>query len=249
MKKPKIAISLDKGILDIVDSKVDGNVLRSRSQAVEFFLRKGLHDQFVDTAVILLKGEHQGISLKKVKGKTLIASQLEFFEKNNIRNVLIVTQHTKEMSGFLNEIAGSNLNVEVFEKNVKGTADALSAVKERLKASFLVMSGDTYNNFELMRMLNKHSDLDKLATMGLMTRPDTSRYGTAILDGDLVVDFHEKPRQGSTNIVNAGIYVFKHEIFELFTGVNSLERDLFPKLARMKQLTGFFTYGEYLHIE
>jgi len=28
----------------------------------------------------------------------------------------------------------------------------------------------------------------------------------------------------------------------------SLERDLFPKLARIKQLAGFFTLGEYMHL-
>ena len=90
--------------------------------------------------------------------------------------------------------------------------------------------------------------MDKLATMGLMTREKTSGYGTAILDGDFVVDFYEKPKQSSTHIVNAGIYVFKPEIFELFENVNSLEKDLFSKLARMKQLLGFFTYGEYEHL-
>jgi len=37
IKKPKIAISLDKSLLDLVDSKVDGSVIRSRSQAMEFF--------------------------------------------------------------------------------------------------------------------------------------------------------------------------------------------------------------------
>ena len=39
MKKPKIAISLDKPLLDLIDSKVDGSILRSRSQAMEFFLK------------------------------------------------------------------------------------------------------------------------------------------------------------------------------------------------------------------
>ena len=36
MSKPKIAISLDKSLLELVDSKVDGSVIRSRSQAMEF---------------------------------------------------------------------------------------------------------------------------------------------------------------------------------------------------------------------
>ena len=43
--------------------------------------------------------------------------------------------------------------------------------------------------------------------------------------------------------------MFKPEVFELFDNVNSLEKDLFPKLARLKQLIGFFTYGEYEHLE
>ena len=62
------------------------------------------------------------------------------------------------------------------------------------------------------------------------------------------MDFQEKPKQSSTNIVNAGIYIFKPEAFELFDNVSSLEKDLFPKLARLKQLVGFFTYGEYEHL-
>ena len=66
MRKPKIAISLDNQLLKLIDSKVDGNVIRSRSQAMEFYLRKGIQDQSIDTAVILLRGEHQSISLKKI---------------------------------------------------------------------------------------------------------------------------------------------------------------------------------------
>lgn len=249
MKKPKIAISLDRPLLDLVDSKVDGNVIRSRSQAIEFFLRKGLKEQAVNTAVILLRGEHQLIALKNIKGKTLIKNQLDFFHKSNINNVLIITQHTKNMNLFLNEASDSRLNIEIIERNVNGNANALELAKTKIKNNFVVMSGDTYNNFDLIKMAKKHLEMDKLATMGLMTRPEIKGYGTAILDGDFIADFQEKPRQSSTNIVNAGIYIFKPEIFELFENVNSLEKDLFPKLARMKQLIGFFTYGEYMHLE
>jgi|TARA_B100002003_G_scaffold248023_1_gene280839 NDP-sugar pyrophosphorylase family protein len=249
MKKPKIAISLDKPLLDLIDSKVDGNVIRSRSQAMEFFLRKGLQEQSINTAVILLKGEHQQIALKNIKGNSLIKNQFEFFKKNDVNNVFIITQHTKNTKSFLNEVADSELNVEIIEKDVSGNAQALKSFKDKIKGSFIVMSGDTFNDFDLLKMEKKHLEMDKMATMGLMTREKTAGYGTAILDGDFIVDFHEKPKQSSTNIVNAGIYIFKPEIFELFENVNSLEKDLFPKLARMKQLIGFFTYGEYMHIE
>ena len=248
MKKPKIAISLDNGLLQLVDSKVDGSIIRSRSQAIEFFLGKGLQEQSINTAVLLIKGEHQGSMLKKIKGKSLIKNQIDFFTRYGINNIFIVTQHYKNINLLLNEISNASVNVDIIETNAKGNAQALESVKDKIKNNFIVMSGDTYNNFDLLKMVKKHLDMDKIATMGLMTREKTAEYGTSILDGDFIVDFQEKPKQSSTNIVNAGIYIFKPEIFELSENVNSLEKDLFPKLARMKQLVGFFTYGEYEHL-
>ena len=249
MPKSKIAISVDNSLLKLVDSKVDGSVIRSRSQAMEFFLKKGLQEQSVNAAVLLLKGEHQESALKEVVGSSLIKQQIEFFSSHGINNLYIITQHTKNMNKLLNEISNSKINVEIVEKQAKGNAEALKSIKGKVSNSFVVMSGDTYNNFDLLKMIKKHLESDKLATMGLMTREKTSSYGTAILDGDLVVDFQEKPKHYSTNIVNAGIYVFKPEVFELFEDSVSLEKDLFPRLARLKQLVGFFTYGEYLHLE
>jgi|TARA_Y100000310_G_scaffold38077_1_gene35696 NDP-sugar pyrophosphorylase family protein len=249
MSKPKIAISLDKSLLDLIDSKVDGSVIRSRSQAMEFFLKKGLQDQSINTAVLLIKGEHQKNLLKKLRGKSLIKNQLEFFAQYGINNIYIITQHTKDINLLLGEISGSKINVEIIETNARGNAQALQSVKDKIKNSFIAMSGDTYNNFDLLKMIKKHLELDKIATMGLMTREKPTAHGTAILDGDLIVDFHEKPKHYSTNIVNAGIYIFKPEVFELFGDSNSLEKDLFPKMARLKQLIGFFTYGEYEHLE
>ncbi|MBI2651711.1 nucleotidyltransferase family protein [Candidatus Woesearchaeota archaeon] len=246
-RKPKIAISVDKSLLEMVDSKVDGSVIRSRSQAIEFFLRKGLQGQSINTAVLLIKGEHQQNLLKKFKGKSLLKKQIEFFSKYGIKNLYILTQHSKNINFLLNEISNADINVEIIEKESKGNANALAALKDKLKNNFVVMSGDTYNNFDLLKMIKKHIEMDKLAAMGLMTRENPADYGIAILDGDLIIDFREKPKQYSTNIVNAGIYIFKPEIFELFENANSLEKELFPRLARLKQLTGFFTYGEYEH--
>ncbi|HLC49987.1 MAG TPA: sugar phosphate nucleotidyltransferase [Candidatus Nanoarchaeia archaeon] len=247
MKKAKIAISLDAELLKAVDLKIDNSIIRSRSQAIEFFLKRGLQEGSVDTAVLLLRGDHQQLALKSVHGTSLISRQLEFFSKCGIKKVYIVTQYTKNMNSILSEAKKSSISVEIVEKQAKGNAEALLAIKEKISSSFIVMSGDTYNNFDLIKMIKKHSLSEKLATMGLMTREKASSYGTAILDGDLVVDFEEKPKHSSTNIVNAGIYIFKPEIFELFDSVVSLEKDLFPKIARLKQLAGFFTYGEYLH--
>ena len=214
MRKDKIAISLDNSILNLVDSKVDGSVIRSRSQAIEYFLKKGLKEDSISTAVLLLKGTQQDSALKLFKGKSLIRNQVEFFENNGIKKIFLITQNpSKELREEL-----INSSVEIIEKQAKGNASVLLVLKDKLKSNFIVMSGDTYNNFDLIKMINKHQSLNKLATMGLMTREKSSAYGTAILDGDLIIDFKEKTKGSSSHIVNAGIYIFKPEIFELIEG-------------------------------
>lgn len=247
MKKPKIAISLDKPLLDEIDSRVDGSVIRSRSQAIEYFLRKGLKESSIDTAVLLVKGEHQKSLLKEIKGKSLIRRQIGLFASNGIKKAYVITQRTPLTNRVLLEIEDSPIDVELVQKEARGNAEALLSIKGELKRDFIVMSGDTYNNFGLMRMIKKHLELDKLATMGLMSIDKPSRYGNAVVDGDLIIDFQEKPKSAASNVVNAGVYAFKKDVFELFDNISSLERDLFPKLARIKQLAGFFTHGEYIH--
>ncbi|MBW2989718.1 hypothetical protein KY358_05380 [Candidatus Woesearchaeota archaeon] len=247
MKKPKIAISLDKPLLDEIDSRVDGSVIRSRSQAIEYFLRKGLKESSIDTAVLLVKGEHQKSLLKEIKGKSLIRRQIGLFASNGIKKAYVITQRTPLTNRVLLEIEDSPIDVELVQKEARGNAEALLSIKGELKRDFIVMSGDTYNNFGLMRMIKKHLELDKLATMGLMSIDKPSRYGNAVVDGDLIIDFQEKPKSAASNVVNAGVYAFKKDVFELFDNISSLERDLFPKLARIKQLIGFFTHGEYIH--
>jgi NDP-sugar pyrophosphorylase family protein len=242
MNKSKIAISVDNSLLNLVDSKVDGSVIRSRSQAIEYFLRKGLSEDSISIAVILLKGTQQEVALKPFKGKSLIKNQIEFFSNNGVKKIYLVTQGAKKE--LREELIDTG--VEIIEKDAKGNAFALLSLKDKIKSNFIVMSGDTYNNFDLIKMSNKHQQLNKIATMGLMTRDKSSDYGTAILDGDLVIDFQEKTKELSSHIVNAGIYIFKPEVFELISG-DSLEKGLFSKIAKIKELVGFFTYGEYLH--
>ncbi len=251
MRKVKIAISMDKALLDSVDSRVDGAVIRSRSQAIEFFLHRGLIEQAPDTAVLLIRGDHQELSLQQIKGATLIKKQLDLFYSNGIKNVFIVTQHTKTMNQLLGEVSDSPVNVKIFERNVRGNAEALKAMQENLQRnSFVVMSGDIYNDFDLRSMIKRHVESNRIGTIGLMTREKVDKYGTAVMDGNLVVDFEEKSSETKSHVVNAGIYILKPEIFDLYKEATvSIERDLIPQLAKMKQLMGFFTHGDYLHLE
>jgi len=248
MTKTKIAISIDKDLLEMVDSRTDKNFLRSRSQAIDFFLRRGLQEVSIDTAVIMLKGSQFHLLLKMFKGKLLIHHQLDFFYKNGIKNVYITTQSNESVEKIKSEVEKLKINVEIIVNKAEGNAQALYFLKEKINGSFVVMSGDTLNLFELKNMVRKHLSSDKLGTIGLMSVNDPKNYGNVILDGDLVTDFFEKPEENMSNIANAGFYIFKREIFELLDNkTKSLENSILPKLAKIKQLVGYFTMGEYWH--
>jgi NDP-sugar pyrophosphorylase family protein len=251
MKKSKIAISLEKPILDLIDSRVDGTTLRSRSQAIEFFLEKALTEEIVTKAVIFLKGEHQKYSLEKIEGKSLLENQINLLTEAGITKVYIITQKSKYHESFIKEVRRLKTNIEVSLREVKGTGEALCSLRELLHGiDFVAMSGDILNKFNLANMIAKHKASKKIATIGLMTRNNPESFGSVVLDGELIVEFNEKSHSSRSPVVNAGIYVFSSGIFNYFdSNFVSLERDLFPKLAKSHELVGFFTYGDYIHME
>lgn len=247
MVKSKIAISVDPQLLTTLDQKIDGQVLRSRSQVVDFYLRKGLSDDVINHVVLLIKGSDHQVCLTDYKGQSLILQQAHFFTTFGFTQLTLVTQYSSHLPKIQDILKRQPLSFSVVVVPATGNATALNGLKGKVSGNFVVMSGDTFNDFNLASMLKKHQTTDKLATIGLMTRDTPSQYGTAELDGDLVIDFQEKPKKSTSHVVNSGIYVFKPEVFELLSGVSSIERDVLPRIARIKQLVGFFTHGEYFH--
>ncbi|RMF55956.1 nucleotidyltransferase family protein [Candidatus Woesearchaeota archaeon] len=246
--KQKIAISLDESLLKLVDSKVDGSIIRSRSQAIEYYLNKGIKEASVTTAIILLKAAYHPKALAVVKGKTVQRHQIDFLKSKGIKKILIVTQHSKLMNKLLEESHDKDIPVEILERKADTNMEALNLIRDNIEQeNFLVLAGGIFVEFDLANMVKKHLQHDKLVTMGLMVRQNPQNFGNVEMSGDLIVKFIEKPKNPVSNIVNAGFYIFKPETFELFTK-GSFERDLFPKLAKIKQLVGFFSYGEDIHL-
>ncbi|MFH1409351.1 MAG: sugar phosphate nucleotidyltransferase [Nanoarchaeota archaeon] len=246
--KKKIAVSLDKDLLEELDRAKKGTLLRSRSQAIEYFLGKGLREREITTAVLLLHKRHQIISLRPIDGRPLLGHQLDWFSSHGIKKVLILTQFSALMNRLLVETSAAPIAVEVVDAEVRGNGEALAIAEPKLKGPFVVMSGDILNSFDLKRMIQSHLREQVIATMGLMDRQEPSKYGSAIMEGNRIISFAEKTKSASSHVVNAGIYIFSPEVFSMLKKVISLERDLFPRLAKDHRLLGYFTRGDYRHV-
>ncbi len=131
-----------------------------------------------------------------------------------------------------------------------GTAGAVGAVAEHLDDTFLVLSGDVLSHVNLKGLLESHREKDAEATMALSKSDDPSQYGIAILnDEGRVTRFLEKPapNEAFSNFVNAGIYVFEPEAFEVLpeTRPVDISRNLFPGLLEAGNRLFGYPFVEY----
>jgi mannose-1-phosphate guanylyltransferase len=118
---------------------------------------------------------------------------------------------------------------------------------------FFVLNGDIFADVNYKQLMDTHIETGALATIALHKVEDPSRYGVAELDKDnCIKNFIEKPAKGQapTNLINAGIYVLDPKIFEYIPKGKqcSIEREIFPTLAKERKLFGHIIEGLWMDI-
>ena len=92
---------------------------------------------------------------------------------------------------------------------------------------------------------------EALATIALTTVDDPSQYGVARLEGSRIVEFVEKPKKENapSNLINAGFYIIEPEVLDMIPdGYSMIEKDVFPKLAKLGRLRGFPFSGQWYDV-
>jgi len=181
-------------------------------------------------AVVLAAGEGvrlQPITLTrpkhmiKIGGKPLLEHCLNALKASGINEILIITHY---MGKVIREYFGNGenfgLKIEYTEqKAVLGTGNAVSAAEPFVDDTFLLVYGDLlFSKEAVSRVLNVHrKEKASSVVMAVVPVEIPENYGMVELDDEgKVKKLVEKPRRGeaSTNLANAGIYVFSTEIFE-----------------------------------
>ncbi|UCD97071.1 MAG: NDP-sugar synthase [Candidatus Bathyarchaeota archaeon] len=126
-----------------------------------------------------------------------------------------------------------------------GTGGAIKQAESLLKKEncFFVQNGDILSEINYEEIVQLHKTKGVMATLALHKVKDPSRYGVVKLSSTgFIEDFIEKPKKDApSNLVNAGIYVFNPEVFKYIPRGKpcSIEREVFPKLARERKLRGY----------
>jgi mannose-1-phosphate guanylyltransferase len=180
-------------------------------------------------------------------GKPILYWNLDRLKGFGVEEVVLgvnyLAQHLKE------QVGRSYKNMRItfsLEDTPLGTAGPirLAAQRTRFNQTFLAMNGDIISDVDLKEMLKFHESTGALVTDALHQVRNPTRFGVAELDGERRIQrFIEKPRVGQTRsrLVNAGIYLMEPEVIRMIPKGRkvSLEREIFPPLAKRRKLVGF----------
>lgn len=102
---------------------------------------------------------------------------------------------------------------------------------------FLLTYGDGVSNVDLKKLVAFHESQGKGVTVTAVRPP--SRFGGLVFDGDLVVDFTEKPQIGE-GWINGGFMVLEPRALDCLKDDDSiLEVEVLERLARSRDLAAY----------
>ncbi len=130
-----------------------------------------------------------------------------------------------------------------------GTGGGLKQVASLISGPFFMLNADTFYELDWQDMANAY---DAGAThMMMLTDPvNPGQEGTVKQDAEgFIVEFEEKSPQYEGKRINGGVYILNPSIFELIpSGKSSIEKDVFPLLARQHILKGYYYKGYFIDI-
>jgi mannose-1-phosphate guanylyltransferase len=202
----------------------------------------------IETAVILVGGsglrmrpltEDMPKCMVPLQGKPLIYWILNWLKSYGYKQVVLGVAYRKEV--IINYLKENNqgLKIDFSEHTVEGeTGEGFRLAITRFvkDEDFLAMNGDEITNLNLKRLEDTHLKNKPIATIAVS--PMRSPFGILELEGDDIVSFHEKVLLENT-LVSIGIYMFNRQILNYVPTTGSIERTVFPELAKKRLLKAF----------
>lgn len=253
--KARITITLAQDLLDQIDQTVDGKVVRNRSHAIEVLLEESLRSK-VTCAVVLAGGRQMAdppAPLLPIGQKPLLSNTLDLLKRHGIKTVYILAGHVPNL---LRDGVGKTNHhgmvlQYVYEGKPLGTAGAVKAIAGELtNEPFLVIHGDVLTNINLSEMIAFHKRENTLATIAVKPREAERNYGKVMMQGNRITDFLETGESEGMSIVNTGVYILHPDALRLVDQKppTYFEKDLFPRLASIGELSAFMFQGIWFDI-
>jgi NDP-sugar pyrophosphorylase family protein len=180
---------------------------------------------------------------------------IRWLQEAHVDDVILAVNHFSDRLAM--ELGTRRLGSKIIfsvERTPLGTGGPIRLAREILKEdeSFLVVNGDIVTDIDLSRLVASHENEDADATIALVKVPDPRPFGSVSLDSkDRIVRFVEKSSRNTGEAwVNAGVYVLNPRVIKRISSKRfvSLERDIFPAIARRLKMQGWKHHGLWYDI-
>jgi NDP-sugar pyrophosphorylase family protein len=165
---------------------------------------------------------------------------------------VIAGSYEREIKALMGEGQSVGASIRYLrERQPRGTGGALKLAEPYLGTDpFLVIHGDVLTDIDIADFIDFHFNESSLATIAVKPRQAERYFGQVILQGNRITNFFESSREGGISIVNTGVYLFDPSVLGLIEdiGKTQLETEVFPRLARMGELSAFFFQGIWYDI-
>ncbi|WP_135611179.1 bifunctional sugar-1-phosphate nucleotidylyltransferase/acetyltransferase [Methanococcoides sp. AM1] len=152
-----------------------------------------------------------------VANKPILEHVIESLAKNDIKELILVVGYERErIMNYFEDGLDFGINIKyVHQKAQLGTAHAIKQAADLIEEDdreFMVLNGDNVIEPQTIRdLIDKHTGD---ATILTIKKEHTCGYGVVISNGKEVTKIIEKPTTELSHIINTGIYIFNHDIFE-----------------------------------
>ena len=198
----------------------------------------------IDEAVILAGGFGTRLShvlgnvpkpMAPVYGKPFLTYLLDRLVDAGFRHVVLATGH---MHRVIEDYFGSSYRSLRITSSCESTplltgGAVLKAAQFISSSDFLVLNGDTLFDIDFQAFADFHLLRQAPLSVALRNVPDTARYGSVTLNGDMITAFREKADSTGEGLINGGIYaVNKAWLLGLrMPAAFSFEKELMQPLA------------------
>lgn len=257
--KERVTLTIEREILGRVDQSVNGADVKNRSHAVELLLTKAFGNNKPSKAIILAGGK--GTRMKpmtdmlpkpmlRINNKPILEHNIDLLKRHGIKDIVLSIgycgENIKEYFG-----DGSQLGVNISyveEETPMGTGGPLNLIRGQINDTFILMNGDELKDIDLEDMFMFHRRNKGTATLALTTVEDPSSYGVAVMNGNKIRAFIEKPskQNAPSKLISAGLYILEPEVIKMVPeGFCKIENDVFPRLAMNDKLLGYVFSGQW----
>ncbi len=167
--------------------------------------------------------------------KPILQYQIECLKENGVNDIYILIGHLGNViKDYFKD--GSKFGVKISyieEKEPLGSAGSLYFLKDIIKGDFIFVFGDLMIDVDFKRMIDFHKNHN--ATITLLSHPNSHPFDSDLIvtdNEDRVVDIDSKHNVRNYfyhNLVNSGVYVVSHQIFDKFfkeSGKVDFEKDI-----------------------